>query len=83
MVSPYLSRPLRSLREALESGRTTPRRRSESADEWPVRELFGATEAATARPDSSVSPTPPLAPRRPFTVVTSGGPEPSQGSGGA
>lgn len=83
MVSPYLSRPLRSLREALESGRTTPQRRSDSADAWPVRGLPGAAEATAARPDSSASPTLPLAPRRRFTVVTGGAPEPSQGSDGA
>ena len=35
MVSPYLSKPLRSLHEALESGRDLPQRRPDSADAKP------------------------------------------------
>ena len=87
MVSPYLSRPLRSLREALESGRTPPRR-SESAQAWPMGGLLGATEAA-ARPESANSLAPPatspvtplVTPLRPFTVVGEGAPGPSPRDG--
>jgi hypothetical protein len=81
MVSPYLSRPLRSLREALESHQAPPR--AGAAEARPVGGLLGATEAPAARPEAADSLTPPVAPRRPFTVVAGGVPGPSRGSGGA
>ena len=61
MVSPYLSRPLRSLREALGSGEAPQRRRAESA------------EAPAARQEA-VKQAEPLAPRRPFLVIDGGAP---------
>ncbi len=60
MVSPYLSRPLRSLREALESGEALPRRQADSV------------EASGARPESAN----PLAPQRPILTVVGGVAEP-------
>ena len=54
MVSPYLSKPLRSLREALESGRDLPQRRPDSTDAKPsgarpVGGPLGRGEAQAAR----------------------------------
>ena len=96
MVSPYLSRPLRSLREALGSGPAPSRRRSDSGpdsgpDSGEVRSAggrLGGTEAPAARPEvaNPLAPhlTPPLAPRRLFTVVAGGlmGPLRGNGDGG-
>ncbi len=81
MVSPYLSRPLRTLREALESHQA--QRRAGAAEARPGGGLLGEAEAQAARPEAADSLTLPLVPRRPFTVVTGGGPGPSRGSGGA
>jgi len=64
MVSPYLSRPLRSLREALGAGDAPQRLRAELA------------EAPAARQEAANPLAEPLAPRRPFLVVVGGAPEP-------
>ncbi len=61
MVSPYLSKPLRSLREALESGRDLPQRRPDSADAKPsgaraVGEPLGRGEAQAARLEEANTP---------------------------
>ncbi len=73
MVSPYLSRPLRSLREARGSSPAPPQPRSDPA------------EAAAARPEAAEPLTPPLAPPlapgRPLRVVAGEGPEPAPGNG--
>lgn len=58
MVSPYLSRPLRSLREALGSGQPPPQRRPDSADAQPSGARpaggpLGAGEAQAARPETA------------------------------
>ncbi len=90
MVSPYLSRPLRSLCEARGSGQAPPRRRPDSAPDLvpdlvvarPAGGLLGGTEALDARPEAVNPLAPPLAPRRPFTVVAGGLPGPSRGNGG-
>ena len=57
MVSPYLSRPLRSLREALEPDPALPQRRPDLADaqasgESPAGRPLGSGEAQTARPEA-------------------------------
>lgn len=62
MVSPYLSRPLRSLREALESGEIPQQRRAESA------------EAPATRQEAAIPLAEPLVPRRPFLVVVGDAP---------
>ncbi len=90
MVSPYLSRPLRSLREALESGQVPPQRRPGSPDSAEARPtearpaggLLGGPEAPAARPEAASPLTPPLALRRLFSVVAGGLPGPSRGNGG-
>ncbi len=64
MVSPYLSRPLRSLREALGSGEAPQQRRAESA------------EAPAARQEAANPLAAALALRRPFLVVVGGASEP-------
>ena len=64
MVSPYLIRPLRSLREALGSGEAPKQRRAESAGAPAAREEAGNPLAE------------PQAPRRPYLVVVGGAPGP-------
>lgn len=89
MVSPYLSRPLRSLREAGGSGPAPSRRRPDSAPDLLPDLLearlaggrLGATEAPDARLEAA-PPLAPLAPRRRFAVVAGGLPEPPRGNGG-
>ncbi len=86
MVSPYLSRPVRSLREALESGQAPPRRRPDPVEARPtearptearpVEGLLGVTEAQAARPE-----VPPMAPGQPVTAVAGGAPVSSPGNG--
>ena len=70
MVSPYLSRPLRSLREALGSGEVPQQRRAESA------------EAPAARQEVAKPLAEPRAPRRPFLVVVGGAPGPLNNDSG-
>ena len=65
MVSPYLSRPLRSLREALGSRDAASERNSEARDSRPAK-------PDTAAPLEANPLIPPLTPRQPFTVVTGG-----------
>ena len=81
MVSPYLSRPLRSLREVLGSGQAPPQRRPGSVKARPTGlrpsgGLLGATEAlAGPEAENPLAPplapplASPLAPRQPFTAV--------------
>ncbi len=55
MISPYLSRPLRSLREALESGRPPPPQGSDSpdsAESRPTGVPLGGPEAPPAQPEA-------------------------------
>ena len=65
MVSPYLIRPLRSLREASESGGAASGRDPDPRDSRPAG-------PKTAPPGESNPLAPSPAPWRPFTVVTGG-----------
>ena len=61
MVSPYLNRPLRSLREALEPGQALPQRRPDPADAQasgaqPAGRPLGAGEAQAAQPEMAKTP---------------------------
>ena len=60
MVSSYLSRPLRSLREVFEGRQELLRRRLDSEPASPL--------TPAPKPDRR----PPVAPRQPFAVVTGG-----------
>ena len=95
VVSPYLSRPLRSLREALESGQAPPQGRPEPPDSEarptaarptaapPAGGLLGGGRgAARAAGGGGLPGGPPgtfLAPRRPFVVVAGVESEPLPG----
>lgn len=74
MVSPYLSRPLRSLREALESRET-------SSEPDPKRRDSRTAAAPAGRNAGRPAEANPLAPRRPFSVVTGGAADASDRDG--
>ena len=94
IVSPYLNRPLRSLREALRASQAPSQRHSDSTEARPTEARpteARPTEArpaagllgGTAAPDARAEAVPPLAPRRLFTVVAGGLLGTVRGHGGA
>ncbi len=81
-----MSRPLRSLRQALGSGQAPSQRRPDSAEARPPEArpaggLLGGTEAPAARSEAANPLANPLAPRRLFTVVAGGLLGPLRGNG--
>jgi hypothetical protein len=84
VVSPYLTKPLRSLREALETRQASPRRSLDRAAARPVNGLPArGLPGPAAEPQAANPLAPRLAPRRPLTVVTGGLGGPSRGQGRA
>ena len=84
IVSPYLNRPLRSLREALRASQAPSQRHSDSTEARPTEARPAAgLLGGTAAPDARAEAVPPLAPRRLFTVVAGGLLGTVRGHGGA